>query len=237
MSTFIRGAAVTAALLFALPLLAQQAPPQKYHLELEASPAGVFPYLGKFGYVELHVYAAGVRAEALWIDAFSRNGTNHVTVVNPLARMFMDVPIKEIAPILTRLGGDDARIERGVAAPKLGPQLKGTVGDVPATRHRLFYGPAAFIDVWTTNAIPENPHLRLIVNQLLEGISPGTAKVASKLPGTPLHVEINFRRFHKVTLVKLKKLTMNADDEQDALTLGSLYMRASVLEKLFEKAK
>ncbi|HYR27390.1 MAG TPA: hypothetical protein VEU30_02935, partial [Thermoanaerobaculia bacterium] len=72
-----------------------------------------------------------------------------------------------------------------------------------------------------------------IVNQLLEGISPGTASVASKLSGTPVYVELNFRRFKKVPLVKLKKVTMSADDEKDALTLGSLYVRASVLEKIF----
>ena len=40
---------------------------------LEASPAAAFPYLGKFGNVELHVYAGGVRAEALWLNSFSRN--------------------------------------------------------------------------------------------------------------------------------------------------------------------
>jgi hypothetical protein len=53
----------------------------------------------------------------------------------------------------------------------------------------------------------------------------------------PIHVEMNFRRFKKVTLVRLKKLTFNADDEADALTRGALYVRASLLEKLFSAKK
>ena len=48
-------------------------------------------------------------------------------------------------------------------------------------------------------------------------------------------MELNFRRFKKVQLLKLKKLTMSADDEKDALTLGPMYVRAAVLEKVFEK--
>jgi len=230
LQSIFRRAALAAALFVSASVFAAQ----PYHLELEASPAAVFPYLGKFGDVELHVYAGGVRAEALWLNSFSKNGAADVTVVNPLGRMYVDVPVKEIAPILSRLAGNDAKVERA-AAPTLGPAMQGKVGALTATRHRLMYGPAAYIDVWMTSAVPENPQLRRIVNGLLEGISPGTAKVASKLSGTPVYVELNFRRFKKVPLVKLKKLTMSADDEADALTLGSLYVRASVLEKIFDR--
>lgn len=225
-------AAVTAALLVSLPLFAQK--PQPYHLELEASPGAVFPYLGKFGDVTLHVYAGGVRAEAFWLNSFSRNGTPNVTVANPLGRMYVDVPVSDIAPLLRKLAGNDGRIEQG-ASPTLGPSIQGKVGSLAATRHRLVYGPSAYIDVWTTNAIPENPQLRRITNGLLEGISPGTAKVAAKLTGTPVYVELNFRRFKKVALLKLKKLNMTADDEQDALELGPLYIRAGVLDGVLDK--
>ena len=228
--TVLKGAAFAAALFVSLPLLAAQ----PYHLELEASPAAVFPYLGKFGDVELHVYSGGVRAEALWLNSFSKNGAKDVTVMNPLGRMYVEVPIEEISPILTRLAGKEAGVERS-AEPSMGPTLHGKVGTLAATRHRLVYGPDAYIDVWTTKAVPENAQLKRIVNQLLHGISPGTAKVAAKLAGTPLYVELNFRRFKKVPLLKLKKLTMSADDEEDALTRGPLYVRASVLEKIFER--
>jgi hypothetical protein len=71
------------------------------------------------------------------------------------------------------------------------------------------------------------------VNQIVRGISPRTGEIASTIPGTPVYVEMNFRRFKKVTLVRMKKLTHAADDEEDALTRGALYVRASVLEKLF----
>jgi hypothetical protein len=205
---------------------------QKYHLELEATPEAVFPYLGRFGNVELHVYAGGVRAEALWLNAFSRNDAEAVTVVNPLARMYVDVNVAEIAAILTRLAGAAGAVERN-AAPEMAKPLAGTVKGIAATRHRLVYGTDAWIDVWTTDVVPENAQMKRIVNQIVSGISPGTGEVAAGISGTPIYVEMNFRRFKKVTLVRMKKLTHAADDEADALTRGALYVRASVLEKLF----
>ncbi|HUP61845.1 MAG TPA: hypothetical protein VNA69_15670 [Thermoanaerobaculia bacterium] len=219
------------ALIATLPSLA--APPRPYHLELEASPAAAFPYLGKFGNVELHVYAGGVRAEALWLNSFSRNGAPAVTVMNPLGRMYVDVPVNDIAPILTKLAGRAGSVEQSTSA-NMGPAMQGTVAGIAATRHRLVYGPTAWIDVWTTNVIPENPQLRRIVDELVRGISPGTARVSRTIRGTPIYVEINFRRFKKVPLLKLKKLSFAADDEEDALKIGPLYMRAPLLEKLFE---
>lgn len=205
---------------------------QPYHLELEATPEAVFPYLGRFGNVELHVYAGGVRAEALWLNAFSRNDTAAVTVVNPLARMYVDVNVNEIASILTKLAGGAGTIERR-AVPTMGPKLRGEVKGIPATRHRFVYGEEAWIDVWTTDAIPTNRQMQRIVTEVVSGISPATGKLASKITGTPIYVEMNFRRFKKVPLVRLKKLTRTADDEKDALTRGSMYIRATVLEKLF----
>jgi len=217
------------ALFLALPALAAQ----PYHLELEASPASAFPYLGKFGAVEIHAYAGGVRAEALWLNAFSRNGDAAVTVMNPLARMYVDVPVRDVAPTLMKISGSAGALERSLA-PILEPPVKGTVGGIAATRHRLVYGPTGWIDVWTTNAIPENQQLRLLVDEIVRGISPGTANVSRVIRGTPIYVELNFRRFRKVQLLKLKKLTFAADDEKDALTLGSFYIRHALLEKLLE---
>jgi hypothetical protein len=222
---------VLSLLVFVLPANAADAPRKPYHLELEVTPEAAFPYLGKFGNLDLHVYPGGVRGEALWLNGFSRTGEKAVTVVNPLARMYVDVGISEITSILTKLAGDEGSVERA-AAPTLGPKLQGTVGGVAATRHRLLFGPTAWIDVWTTDVIPPNPQLRLLVSKVVSGISPATGLAASKLPGTPIFVELNFRRFQKVPVVKLKKLTFSAEGEEDALTLGSMYVRASVFEKI-----
>lgn len=208
---------------------------RRYHLELEATPAAVFPYLGRFGTVEVHAYASGVRAEALWLDSFSKNGSSVVTVVNPLARMYVEVPVAEIAPILQRLAGAAGAVERG-AAPQRGPSTRGKVAGIDATRHRLVYGPNAWIDYWTTDALPENPQLRRVAEQLVRGVSPGTANVARTISGTPVHVELNFRRFRKVTLLKVKKLTfeVGAEEEKEALELGPMYVRAPLLERLLD---
>ena len=226
-SKILTRAALAAALLVSTPIVATQ----RYHLELEATPAAVFPYLSKFGSTELHVYAGGVRAETLWLNAFSRNNAPNVTVANPLGRMYVEVPVREIASIVARLAGAAGAAERA-ATPITMTTTSGHADGLAATRHRFVYGPAAWIDVWTTAAIPPNPQLRTIADELVTGISPATAAQARKLPGTPIHIELNFRRFKNITLLKVNKLTMSADDEEDALTLGSFYARAGVLEKV-----
>ena len=217
--------------LLAAPLSAAQ----RYHLELEANPAAAFPYLGRFGAVEVHLYPSGVRAEALWLNSFAKSNSTAVTVANPLGRMYVDVPIREIAPILQGMAGDRATVERS-AAPARGPSVAGKVHGLAATRHRLVYGPNAWIDYWTTTAIPDNPQFRTIAQQLVAGLSPGTAAVARTIPGVPIYVELNFRRFKKVPLLKVKSLTFNpsAEEEKDALELGSFYVRAPLLDKLLQ---
>jgi hypothetical protein len=217
--------------LLAAPLSAAQ----RYHLELEANPAAAFPYLGRFGAVEVHLYPSGVRAEALWLNSFAKSNATAITVANPLGRMYVDVPIKEIAPILRGMAGDRATVERG-AAPSRGPSVAGRVHGLAATRHRLVYGPNAWIDYWTTTAIPDHPQFRAIAQQLVAGISPGTAAVARTIQGLPIYVELNFRRFRKVPLLKVKNLTLNPspEEEKDALELGSFYVRAPLLDKLLQ---
>lgn len=205
-----------------------------YHLELEATPEAAFPYLGRFGKVDLHVYAGGVRGEALWLHGFSTNGASAVTVANPLARMYVDVQTSEIPSILANLAGDKAGKERKAKPPRLGPAMKGKVRGIDATRYRLIYGTKGYVDIWTTDVIPPNAQFRALVNKVVSGIAPGTAATVSKLPGTPVYVELNFRSYQKVAILRLKKLSFTADDEKDALTLGPVYVRASILEKLFQ---
>jgi len=143
-----------------------------YHLTLEAHPAAPFPFLGRFGTVTLDVYPGGVRAETFWLNGFSRTGASNVTVENPFWRMYTDVPITDIASILRKLS--TAGVEN--ASPgALQKPAGGAVKGVAALRYRLQYGADAWIDVWTTRAVPENPQLRAIVIELINGISPATA--------------------------------------------------------------
>ncbi len=202
-----------------------------YHLQLEARPAAAFPYLAKFGTVRIDVYGSGVRAETFWLNGFSRNGAETITVENPLGRMYTDVPIRQIASLLTRLGSAAGSVENAAVPANVNP-LKGTVGGIAATRHRLEFGPTAYIDYWTTNVVPENPQLRRIANELVSAISPGTGKVAATIRGTPIYVELNFRRFKKVALLRMKKLSTDNSDEEDDLKVGSFYFKAPLLDAI-----
>ena len=198
-----------------------------YHLELEAQPAAVFPYFSKFGTIAIHVSTAGVRADTIWLDAFSRTGSHEITVMNPLARMYTEVPITHVASLVAKLG-DIGSTERNAVAT-LGSSMAGKVGGLPAVRHRLVYG-EAYIDYWTTTAIPENQQLRRLVHELLMAVSPGTAPVARGIRGTPIYVELNFRRFRKVPLVRMKSLSKGNDD----LSVGRFYMKVPILDALWK---
>jgi len=213
--------------LVALPLAAA---PRPYHLELEATPAAPFPFLSKFGTVTLHVYPAGVRAETFWLNGFSRNGTRSVTVENPLGRMYTDVPLTEIGTILHKLSTS------GVAAmaPAIGPVIGGKVHGIDAYRHRLVYGPQAWIDIWTTNAIADSPQLRTIVQEFVRGLNPATANAMKSIPGVPLYVELNFSHYHKLPLLRVKDLTFDASGENDALSVGRIYFKAPLLDSIWK---
>jgi hypothetical protein len=217
-------------LLLALATSLHAAPPPAYHLELEASPAAAFPFLGKFGTVTLHVFPAGVRAETFWLNGFTRNGTGTITVENPLGRMYTDIPLAQISATLRKLS--TSGMEN--AAPYAIAQMTGTVKGIPARRYRLVYGPEAWIDVWTTDSIPENPQLRAVVTEFVRGISPATAVSINDLRGTPLYVELNFRRYKKLPLVRMKNIAWNADGQDDALKTGTLYFKAPLLDSIWK---
>lgn len=219
-----------ALLLFSTTVGAAPAP-KPYHLELEVNAAAPFPFLSKFGTVTLSVFPAGLRAETLWLNAFSRNGAQTVTVENPYGRMYTYVAITELASMLRNMSKDGSL---AAAAPVIAPPISGNVRGIGARRYRLLYGPQAWIDVWTTETIPENPQLRRIVEAFVRGISPPTAESLRSVRGTPLYVELNFRRYQKLPLVRLKSITWNNVGQEKALSVGTLYFKAPLLDSLLK---
>lgn len=218
-------------LAFLLIAASAHAANDRYHLTLEAHPAAPFPFLARFGTVTLDVYPGGVRAGSFWLEGFSRTGASAVTVENSFWRMYTEVPIAQIASILHKLstaGVESAKPEA------LGKPAGGAVSGLQAQRYRLKYGRDAWIDVWTTRVIPENPQLRTIVIELVSGISPPTAATMRAIPGTPVQVELNFRRYKKVKLVELKKIRFDTAGQDEALSVGKLYFKAPLLDQIWK---
>jgi hypothetical protein len=182
--------------------------------------------------VTIDVYGGGVRAESMWLSGFTRNGTKTITVQNPIARMYTDVPISDINSIVAKLAGGDT-VAVAAVPPVLAPVI-GKVGGVSAYRYRIVYGPAAWVDLWTAPQIPANPQLHAIIDGLIAGISPATAQAARGIPGTPIYVELNFRRFKKVPLLRLKEMTRDNSGEAEALKVGSFYFRNPVLDAILK---
>jgi hypothetical protein len=201
-----------------------------YHLQLEANPAAPFPLLNKFGVVTLHVYPTGVRADSMWLNGFSRDGVN-VTVENPLARMYTEVPAAQFAATLERMA--HAEVNEG-AAPPLAPPVAGKVGGMSAERHRLIYGPDAWIDVWTSRSVPENAQLKMLVDGFVRGVAPLTANVLRSIPGTPIYVEINFAHYKKMPIVWVKSFVANSAGEAEALHVGRFYFKVPLIDALLK---
>ncbi|HKO57305.1 MAG TPA: hypothetical protein VJ276_15625 [Thermoanaerobaculia bacterium] len=209
------------------------APARPYHLELEASPAAPFPFLSKFGTVQLHVYPSGVRAETMWLNGISKNGTDSITVLNPAVKMYSEVPINEIGNLLVKLGGMSNRKSFEAVANVESP-VKDKVKGLDAMRYRARYTTTAWIDIWTTTAIPENAQLRKIVDQVVYNISPGTGALTRYIPGTPIQVELNFTNYKKVPLVTLKSLKNDAAGEAEALAVPAAYAKAPLLDEVWK---
>jgi hypothetical protein len=213
-----------------LGLLLATAHPKPYHIELVANPAAPFPFLSKFGTMTLHIYPAGVRADTFWLNGFSRNGTPTVTVENPYGRMYTVVPMSEITNIMRKMAQEDTQ----TSAPSIAPPISGKVRGIAARRYRLMYGPEAWIDVWTTVVVPENPQLRTIITAFVQGVSPATAESIKSIPGTPIYVELNFRRYKKLPLVRLKSFSLSNVGQENALKVGMLYFKAPLLDQIWK---
>ena len=217
-------------LLIAIPLHAAP-PPRPYHIQLEANTAAPFPFMSKFGTITVHVYPAGVHADSIWLTGFSRLGTPTVTIQNPLARMYTTMPVSEITTMIRRTTRGDEAL--GTTPPPIERPVSGNVRGIAARRYRLVYGPEAWIDVWTTNVIPENPQLRSIVDAFVRGVSPATAESWRSIPGTPLYVELNFSHYKKLPLIRMKSFEMNNLGQEDALKVGSFYFKAPMIDAIF----
>lgn len=217
-------------LLAATPLMAAAAPSRPYHLQLEANAGAPFPFMGKFGSMNIDVFRGGVRVESLWLNGFSRNGSPTITIENPLSRMYTEMPVSHLPSMTAQV----AHYKPNFGVGSLTGTLRGKVGGIDAIRYRLSYGPQAWIDVWTTDVVPANPQLRAIVGGFVRGISPATGALLDQIPGTPLYVEMNFSHYPKLPIVKLRKLVFDDAGEQDALSGGSLYFKAPLPDSIWK---
>jgi len=213
-----------AAMAASLPLSAAPPPPARpYHLRLEAYPAAPFPFLSRFGSMTIDLYPHGLRAETFWLNGFSTDGASALTVENPLNRSYSDLPLAEIAPDLQKLSTYGSHLSD---PPVVKTPVKGMVHGIAALRYRFQYGPEAWLDLWTTDVVPENAQMRALQLEIVRGIAPATAAALRKVRGTPLYIELNFRRFKKLELLKVKSLTFDDKGESDALKPGTLYFKA-----------
>ena len=201
-----------------------------YHLQLEANPSAPFPLLNKFGAVTLHVYPAGVRADSMWLNGFSRDGEK-VTVENPYTRMYTVVPVAQFAAALMRMA--DVEVNEGGTPPISGP-IAGKVGGMSAKRYRLLYGPEAWIDVWTSPSVPESAQLKGLVDGFVRGVAPQSANALRSIPGTPIYVEINFEHYKKMPLVWMKSFVANSSGQDQALRVGRFYFKVPLLDAIWK---
>ncbi|MHB0971271.1 MAG: hypothetical protein ACYC7A_12920 [Thermoanaerobaculia bacterium] len=227
--------AATAPLSAATAPSPQSRPAPSYRLDLEVSPTAPFPFLKRFGDVDVSVFPKGVRAESSVVDAISRTGSSSVTVTHPVARLYAEVPVHEVRGILVHMGGGKSELFPGLPEFPIEPKaVAGKVRGVDATRYRVVLGKNAWIDIWTTTTIPKNRQFDLLANQLVSAFSKSAAKTMTRIPGVPVFVEVNTSRFKKLVLLRMTQLQRSAQGETEALTVGSFYARAPLVQKLLE---
>lgn len=220
-------------LVLAVPPLSAQSL-KEYRLDLVANPTAPFPFLKKFGSIDISLYPGGVAAESLFLRGFSRNGEPTVTIVNPLGRMYAPVPLGKVREMFVSLSG-----RKGEIMPGLGdfPVMKignGKVRGVPATRYRVQLGPASSMDVWTTTVIPRHAQFEAVYLQAVDAVSHAAVRTVRKIPGTPIYIELNTQNHRKLALLTVKEMKATSDGAEDALKVGSFYMKAPILEKLLD---
>jgi hypothetical protein len=218
------GALAAALFLFCLPA---HSAPRKYHLELDANLGAVFPTFGRFGNIKIHVYPAGVRADSSLLNAFSRNGVRSVTVLKPTVRMYTDVAFTEMTTMIAA-GTDEFEDVPRIVGPTVGK-----VGSLVAMRYRLQYNKTEWIDIWISRDVPANPQFRAIIDAAIRGLSDRSADVVRTIPGTPVYIELNFRGYDKLALLKLRRLTWNNHGETAALNLGNYYFKVPILDTIW----
>jgi hypothetical protein len=201
--------------------------PRPYHLELDANLGAVFPTFGRFGNIRIHVYPAGVRADSSLLNAFSRNGAKNLTVLKPMVRMYTDVALTEMTAMIAA-GTDEFE-----DVPRIIGPTAGKVGALVASRYRLQYNKTEWIDVWTSRDVPANAQFRAVIDAAIRGLSARSADVVRKIPGTPVYIELNFRGYNKVALLKLRRLTWNSAGETAALKLGNYYLKVPRLDAIW----
>ncbi len=201
--------------------------PRPYHLELDANLGAVFPTFGRFGTINIHVYPGGLRADSPLLNAFSRNGARTLTVLKPMVRLYTDVAFTEMTAMIA--AGTDEFEE----VPRIVGPTAGKVGSLAAMRYRLQYNKTEWIDVWTTRNVPANAQFRAIIDAAIRGLSERSADVVRKIPGTPVYIELNFRGYNKVALLRLRRLTWNNAGETAALKLGNYYFKVPILDAIW----
>lgn len=197
-----------------------------YRLELEANPAAPFPFLSKFGSVEITLYPGGVAAKAPLLRAFSRNGDPHVTVMSPLSRLYADVALPKIRSMLLTLARAEGEVMPGMGEFPVAAPVKGKVGGLEALRYRIQLGPESSMDVWTTTAIPKNPQYQRLALEFAGTISRAAAAMVSRFAGTPVYVELNTIHYKKVALLRVKGFRPASEGEAGDLAVGRLYLKA-----------
>lgn len=220
-------------LLVLLVVSTQAAVAQAYRVDLELTPAAPFPFLSKFGTIDVQVYPGGVRTEALLIHAFSRNGDKSVTLEYPLSRIYYDIPVSSVRPTLLQLARAKNEIMPGMKEFPVEYVGSGTVRGVAAKCYRIRLGPEAHINVWTTSAVPRNPQFELLLAESLRAVSRTTPALLGKVPGLPIYVELNTTRFKKFTVLRLKQIVRSGTGEENAFKTKFM-IRAQFVEDLLK---
>jgi hypothetical protein len=208
-------------------------PHKDYTLELVLTPVGDSKVIGRLGSVAVTVYPQGIHADSMWLDAISRQDSPNIVMFNPTTRLFSPVPVDGFRSVVLKMTGASEELMPKLRRFPIEDPVRARVGDIPASRYRIRLGPESWIDVWTTDIIPENPQLRRVSEELLSAISKEVSYLAREIPGVPLAIQFNTKNYPGKTVLSTKALRRSSAGHEQSLALGSFYVRTPLAERLW----
>lgn len=205
-----------------------------YRLVLWIQPVGDDALTQKLGKATLTVYPQGVKADSLWLDGFTRQGSSQLTLLKPIARLYAQVELSDFSDIIRRMAGSRDGLVGNIGTLRVGNPVNGKINKRAAKRFRISIDQQQWVDVWTAADLPENKQLKKLTSEVLEAVSDQLPPVLDKIEGTPILVRLHTDEYRDVDVLGFRSIRSSSRGHADDLQVGRFFLRATFAEKLWE---
>jgi hypothetical protein len=183
------------------------------------------PYRGvaAAGKIELTVFPEGIRGDSLLFAGYARSGDDDLIIMNRVARIYSSLAIESVTRFLGR------RLQPGEQVPAGNYSLSASgeermIAGLPSLHYRVHLGPESHLDIWITEALEESEVFRRLTDQVIGALAAPIAPMLSALPGMPVEVVLQTRRFPHLELLSLQRVSYDSSRSGKLLKVGRFYL-------------